>query len=174
MAKAAIRPIRIEGNVAYVPLTRGYEALIDVEDVPLVEGANWHARVVLRANGTVRAVYAATTDRPSKKMVLMHRRLLIISEGMEIDHIDGDGLNNRRGNLREATRAQNMHNSRLGTRNISGVKGITWHRKRKKWVARIAQRDKKIHIGLFDDLDVAIARMAEVRGQHHGQFARQK
>ena len=40
------RPIRIEGDVAYVPLTKGYEAIIDVEDVPLVEGRNWHAHVV--------------------------------------------------------------------------------------------------------------------------------
>lgn len=41
MGKAQLRPIRVEGNVAFVPLTKGLEAIVDVEDLPLVEGLNW-------------------------------------------------------------------------------------------------------------------------------------
>ena len=65
------RAIRIEGSVAYVPLTKGYEAIIDVEDVPLVEGWNWSAREERRRDGTVRIIYAGRNGfNPTKKKVV--------------------------------------------------------------------------------------------------------
>lgn len=73
MAKYQIRPIRIEGNVAYIPLTRGFEAVIDAADVPLVDGRNWCAAV--KPNAT----YAVRKEKRDGKIVGMHLHRVILS-----------------------------------------------------------------------------------------------
>jgi hypothetical protein len=99
-----IKPIRIEGNLAYVTLTRGYHAVIDAADVSIVAGYNWYA------TGKGHCVYGCRGDYSGevRRTVLMHRAILGEVSGMSVDHCDGDGLNNRRANLRLATHAQNM------------------------------------------------------------------
>ena len=110
-----IREIRIEGNIAYVPLTKGYEAVIDAEDVHLVAGRAWHAKVTKTKAGEVRSVYAsAMTLRVDGKAknIWLHRVILGLTDGLLFaDHIDGDGLNNRRSNLRVATPSENRKNT---------------------------------------------------------------
>jgi hypothetical protein len=87
----SIRPIRVEGNVAFVPLTKGRESVIDAADVHLVEGFNWFAHV--RGGGA----YACSLRlSPKRKHIILHRIIMGDPDGLEIDHIDGDGLNNRR------------------------------------------------------------------------------
>lgn len=92
--------------------------------------------------------------------------------GLEIDHEDLDGLNNRWVNLRIATPSQNRWNSRRRKDNTSGVKGVSWHALARKWRARISFRGQEIHLGLFADLGDAEAAVREAREWHHGQFAR--
>ncbi len=137
MAKKAIRPIRIEGNVAYVPLTKGYEAIIDAADVPLVQHSNWQACVRFRADGSLLSSYAYGStlhkDGPRKRLS-MHRIILPVPHGLVVDHINGDGLDNRRCNLRPATPSENSRNQRprkdgaaLGVRqDPSGKWSIFW------------------------------------------------
>jgi len=115
MAFKEIRPIRVEGNIAYVPLTKGYETVIDAADVPLVQGSNWQAFVRPRNDGGSYPIYAfgitLLRDGPRKRLP-MHRVILPVSQGMVVDHINGDGLDNRRCNLRPATHSQNSRNRR--------------------------------------------------------------
>jgi hypothetical protein len=68
-----------------------------------------------------------------------------------VDHKDGNGLNNRRGNLRSCTRKQNAANRRLATNNKSGYKGVHWSKTRHKWVAQIGVDKKCINLGAFID-----------------------
>lgn len=169
------RPIRIEGTIAYVALTQGYEAVIDAADVPLVDGRNWIAAVVRRRDGSIRTVYATTREPlgPYRQTTIyMHRLLSGTADGLETDHEDADGLNNRRANLRTATKAQNMHNQRLPGNNASGVKGVSRDKWSGKWHARIGVNGKRKSLGYFDDLDAAAAAYARASSELHGNFGR--
>lgn len=162
-----MRQIRIEGDVAYVPLTRGYEAVIDAEDVPLVDGFNWTAMV------SARTVYACRTGpRPEQKKIIMHRVLMGDLGGLQVDHIDTDGLNNRRSNLRAVTASQNMCNQRLTARNTSGLKGASLHRKSGKWQAHIMLHGKSRNLGCFGCPTAAHFAYAKASHAVHGEFGR--
>jgi hypothetical protein len=163
-----IRPIRIEGDVAYVTLTQGYEAIIDAADVLLVEGFNWSAHV----NG--HTVYGIRSKRNGTKniSILLHRAIMGDPNGMEIDHEDGDGLNNRKANLRMATRAENARNRRKNQNNTSGVKSVDWDPVRKKWRARI-KVDGKIHyLGRYETIEMAKTAYVAASEKMHGEFGR--
>lgn len=169
------RPIRIEGELAYIPLTRGYEAIIDAADVPLVEGYSWSARPTRRANGTLRTVYAAQYKRVNGKNTksFLHRFILSAPDGFDVDHVDGNGLNNTRANIRICTKAQNSYNRILDPNSPSGVKGVRWRKDNFRWEAYIKVDGRQIAIGQFTDFEVACARIVEARQQFHGEFGRQ-
>lgn len=163
-----IRPIRIEGDVAYVPLTKGYEALIDASDVHLVDGFNWHACVTPRVVYALRGVYPGG----HKVAVYMHRVIMAAPSGMDVDHINCDGLDNRRINLRLATRSQNQRNQRLHKDNASGIKGVSFDENIGKWRARIKLYGKEYRLGAYlTKEDAAFARQA-ASAELHGEFAR--
>lgn len=167
MASRQIRPIRVEGNIAYVPLTRGYEAVIDIADVPLVEGFNWSAMPGRRTMYGYRKVRT-----PEQKSIRLHCAILGFAWGGEIDHVDGDGLNNRRSNLRPATRSQNQHNAGVRADNASGFKGVWWSEWRKKWRAGIRVNHKAHHLGYYDTAAEAAAAYAAASIRLHGEFGR--
>lgn len=173
MASRQIRPIRVEGNVAYVPLTQGYEAVIDAEDVPLVSEKNWAAQVKRRRDGTIRTVYAFQMrgSRNDHHMVYLHRVVAKTADGMATDHIDGDGLNNRKVNLRPATNQQNSRNMRLSATNSSGVKGVYWAERERRWVAEI-YAGRKVCLGYFVSKEDAAAAYAKASADLHGDFGR--
>lgn len=87
-----------------------------------------------------------------------------------IDHINCDKDDNRIENLREATITQNNHNVKLSKNNTSGIKGVCWHKKAKKWCATIGVYGKTIYLGLFDDLELAELVINEARLKYHGEF----
>ena len=78
----------------------------------------------------------------------------------EIDHIDHNSGNNRPGNLRECTHAENMRNMRPNARNTSGYNGVNWHKPLGKWRASVVNKGKKIHLGYFDKIEDAVAARA--------------
>jgi hypothetical protein len=162
------RRIRIEGDLAYVPLTKGYEAIIDVADIPLVEAHNWYAHVQSHA------VYAECSLQRNKNRhaLIMHRVIMGDPAGFDIDHRDGDGLNNRRSNLRIATRAQNLHNQRIVRRNTSGFKGVSWNKRDHKWQARIYVNNKQFSLGYHATPELAHAAYCEASARLHGEFGR--
>lgn len=160
-----IRPIRVEGNIAYVPLTRGYEAIIDAVDVPLVEGRNWHVL------GKPYRLYVATRDRTTRTKTYLHRVLLNAPVGVLVDHIDGNTLNNRRSNLRLATYTQNAQNTTRSPANTSGVVGVTWEARKKVWRADISMSGKGKFLGHFDTLEDAVAARRAAAARFFGEFA---
>lgn len=174
MAKREIRPIRVEGQVAYVPLTRGYTTIIDASDVPLVAGCNWYAWVAKRLDGSVRAVYAvrAVPMGRSQRLIHMHRVIMGDPEFLDVDHRDGDGLNNRRRNLRAATKAQNSQNRGIKATSGNAFKGISLDRQIGKWRARIWVNGKNRGLGFFRCPTAAALAYAKASRELHGEFGR--
>ena len=90
----------------------------------------------------------------------------------QIDHIDGDGLNNSFMNLRKASDAQNKGNCKRYKNNSSGYKGVSWSKNRSKWRARIAVNRKERHLGFFDTPELAHMAYCKAAAELHGEFAR--
>lgn len=162
------RPIRIDGDLAYVPLTRGHVAVLDVSDLPFVVGKNWYALVVKDTAYACRNVLLETGYR----VFLMHRVIMGEPVGMVIDHIDGNGLNNTRSNLRPATHAQNLQNQGLARHNTSGFKGVYFDSQRNKWKADIYQDRKRYRLGRFNTPEEAHAAYCRASQRLHGEFSR--
>lgn len=162
------REIRIEGSVAYVPLTQGYEAVIDAADVALVSGFNWHAVVLPKHTyAGVKVVEGGKTKR-----IYLHRFLLENPAEPHIDHIDGNGLNNRRSNLRPATVSENHCNRKRAVTNTSGFKGVSPHKSSGKWRAEISRDGRKRSLGYFSDPESAAVAYAKASADVHGEFGR--
>lgn len=89
----------------------------------------------------------------------------------EIDHINGNPMDNTWGNLREASRVQNMCNTKLYTTNTSGVAGVNYHKLSGKWRARIMIRGRDTIIGYYNSIDEAAAARKEYSIRINKQFA---
>jgi hypothetical protein len=164
----SIRPIRIDGDVAYVPLSRGYEAIIDTADIPLVAEYGWFA---ITPSHTV---YARTNMREGGKQasVLMHRLIIGARDGEIVDHVSCNGLDNRRSNLRIATPSQSTQNQRRLSTNKSGFKGVHWHNQNHVWRAQIQINGKRRHIGCFETAEAAYEAYCLEASRLFGEFAR--
>lgn len=115
--------------------------------------------------------------RVNNKNYLIHRLIFMYHYGyfpIQVDHIDGNTLNNHIENLRQATNAQNCKNSKLSINNKSGVKGVSWHKASRKWMAHLQTVEKRHFIGYFNELDKAKIAIIEARNKLHGEFARHK
>lgn len=110
----------------------------------------------------------------SRRYYSLHRLAWLITTGKwpiaQIDHKNGNKLDNRWSNLREASRSQNMWNRRKSAANTSGFKGVRWEAK--KWRVRLKYHGKLLHIGFFDTVEAAHAAYCEAAKQYYGEFAR--
>ncbi len=131
--------------------------LCDEADMPLLESYAWRAEPYGR---TVRARCGQ----------LYAHRLLCTSEH-EVDHKNGDGLDNRRENLRPATKAQNQHNKTKYRTNTSGYKGVSWLKSEHKWQANIKVDGRQKKLGRFDTAEAAHLAYAEAARELHGEFS---
>jgi hypothetical protein len=105
-------------------------------------------------------------------MLLLHRAILNAPVGLEVDHINGDGLDNRRSNLRLATREGNQRNRAARRDNTSGLKGVSLHVSTGKWQARIRTGGEQVYLGVFTTPEAAHEAYAEAAIRLHGKFAR--
>lgn len=139
-----------------VKLSNGKYAIVDVSDYASVSKLSWHFRMG----------YATRWNGDS-----MHRILMKPEGRLEVDHINGDRLDNRRSNLRVCTRSQNMRNRKTATRTKSGFKGVAWHKGNKKWIAHLKTGGKTIHLGYFTDKKKAALAYNNGAIIHHKEFA---
>jgi hypothetical protein len=110
----------------------------------------------------------------NNKKVKEHQIIFLMKNGYipkEIDHIDGNKLNNKIENLREVTRLQNAYNKSAYKTNKSGSKNVSWKAKINKWQVDISYEGKRKYIGVFEDFELAELVAAEARNKYHGKYA---
>lgn len=151
-----------------IPLSKGkYFALVDDEDFEKLSKYTWSAGVLPRT------IYASRKITISGKqtMIYMHQDIMKAPKGMDIDHINGNGLDNRKRNLRVCTRQQNCRSKRVAD-NKSGCKGISWNKVNKKWVVRIKYNGINYYLGSFADQSRAKEAYDMKANEVFGEFAR--
>lgn len=157
-----------------IPLTKGQYAVVDDEDYAWLSAFNWHT--LPTGAGSNRPVAATgyikdgtNTRRLMHRMILEHRGTQL--EGLDVDHINGNTLDNRRHNLRACTHTQNMQNKRKMKATSSRYKGVS-RRKSGRWRAYIRIDGRLIHLGQWDS-ELEAARMYDAAArQRFGQYAR--
>ncbi|MEK6861476.1 MAG: AP2 domain-containing protein [Nanoarchaeota archaeon] len=110
--------------------------------------------------------------RYKTESILMHREIMKVSRGIFIDHINGNGIDNRKQNLRIATQQQNMCNSKTRSDNTSGYRGVWWDEYHKKWAAEIHFNNKKKTIGRYEDIKNAAKAYNDASLKYHGEYGR--
>lgn len=146
--------------MAEIILTKGEIALIDDIDLPLVKGYTWFNN----------CGYAQSHS--SYYNFLMHQIIMETKNGEMVDHINGNGLDNRRSNLRIATKAQNGWNRSAPKSNTSGYKGVSRAKGGKKWRAYITVLHKRYSLGVFQYIKDAARAYNIAALKYHGEFAR--
>jgi HNH endonuclease/AP2 domain len=155
-----------------IPLTKGKVALVNDDDHEWLSRYKWYARH--NPNGNWYAV-RRTSRRADHSFVWMHRAIMGgPSQGFDIDHRNGNGLDNQRKNLRVATRSQNNANGKLHINNTSCVKGVSWDKARRKWAAEMRANYRTIHLGRFADKEEAIRVRRAAAQALFGEFAREE
>lgn len=134
-----------------------------------------HQHIVGTRYGHKRPRYRA--GKVKQKSFMEHRVVWALcrgpfEKGLVIDHINGDTHDNRIENLRIGTPSENLMNSRMGVRNKSGHKGVSWHRKSGKWQVVVQFYQTQKYLGLYEDFELACLVADEARDLYHGDFAR--
>lgn len=141
-----------------IPLTQGHVALVDDKDYErFMAMGKWQVSL---CGGRL---YAARGHQR------MHRLLI---DAPLVDHINGNGLDNRRANLRPATGTQNNANSRRSRANTSGYKGVSLYRRTGRWRAYLGTRPREVHLGYFDTPEQAARAYDAAATQAWGEYAR--
>ncbi len=158
-------------NTVEIPLNQGKVAIIDVGDAPLVAGYKWYAKWG-RGTWYVQAYVPGTAQK--RRYILLHRLLLGLTDPKQkVDHWDGDGLNNRRKNLRRATDKQNAQNRRKRRTSFHRYKGTyPTQNKANPWRAIIQVNGKRLNIGVFPTEKSAARACDSAAREHFGEFAR--
>lgn len=149
-----------------IELTRGKVALVDDDIESLLKGYRWNAHYEGHTWYALRTTSKKYGDLIPHKVVRMHRVVLPPPCGFEIDHINGDGLDNRRCNLRIVTRRQNLQN--LHINKSSKYPGVCFDKQCGKWLARMRISGKRIHLGHYaTEQEAAIAYASACRGDRY-------
>lgn len=148
-----------------IELTQGLHAIVDDDDFAALAKHKWTAQF----NKSRTVVYAIRESRAGR--VYMHRLLAGAGRGEVVDHVNRNGLDNRRKNLRLVTRGQNKLNSPLPKNNKSGFRGVTFDAKKNRWRAFIGYGGALHYLGSFENVEDAARAYDEAATLHHGEFA---
>lgn len=161
-----MRKLQLGGHNEYSNLVK--YALVDDDVYPLLSKYKWS---VYPARSTFYAYRKVCGKNGEKRtQIRMHRMILEVKDGRLVDHINGNGLDNRRNNLRMCTTSQNAFNRGIPMTNMSGYKGVSFEQQTKKWRAQICINGKRIKIGRFEDKKQAAIAYQEYAKKYHGEF----
>ena len=140
--------------------TKGEPFYIDLEDFDKVKDICWY----VNTQGYIAGLY-------NNKIVLIHRFILNAPDDLLVDHRNHDTTNNRRYNLRIATRTQNNTNVKLRTDNSSGVAGVNWNKESNQWVVRISVNKKRIYLGRYNSFEDAVKVRKQAEEKYFGEWS---
>lgn len=148
-----------------ITLTQGKYAMVDNKDFTVLSKFKWYAHLQKSTYNTFYAVRMC-----GRKLLYMHREIMNTPKNMETDHIDGDGLNNCRSNLRICTSRENRCNKRRQKNNTSGFIGVSWHKASNKWRATLTNNGKSLSLGHFTLKKYAYEAYINGCRKYHGEF----
>jgi len=146
-----------------IPLSQGKFAIVDPEDFDELSQYKWTAAK------SPNTFYAVRSDHG--RQIRMHRLITNAPKGLVVDHINHNGLDNRKSNLRLCTRSENARNQRPQTNRSSKYKGVCWHKNQKKWLARVYSNGVTYHLGSFKSQIAAAKAYDKKAKQLFGKFA---
>lgn len=146
------------------------EVLIDDEDWERIKKYRWFIWKHHNKFYVMSTIYNKITKET--KNFSLHRLIMNFPKNMQINHIDGNGLNNQKNNLRVCTQAENLRNSKKSKNNTSGYKGVSYNKYAKKYDARIMIDHKQIFLGNFKTLELAYVAYCKASKKYHGKFGR--
>ena len=156
-----------------IPLTQGRAAIVDDEDYEGLIKNKWHFRDV---KSEFRIGYACRSVRleGGKRIIMMHRQVMGLGwdTSIQVDHIDGNGLNNQKSNLRICNNSENHMNQRPPRHNTSGFIGVSFDQRSGRYVAYINVNRKRFHGRSFETFEEAKAVRMEMEIKHFGEFRR--
>jgi len=155
------------GDYCKIPLTQGKFAKVDPQDYIWLSQFRWHCQ---RAPCTCYAVRNVGVGK-NRTMVGMHREIMNTPGHLVCHHINRNGLDNRKPNLRNCTKAENNLGRGPERNSVSRYKGVSWHKNMTKWAAGIKFRGKHKHLGYFEDEVEAGKAYDEAAKRYHGEFA---
>ncbi len=141
--------------------------LVDDKDFEFLSQWKWCASKVRNTSYVVRTVWV----NEKSKNIGMHRVIMSAPDNMDVDHRDGNGLNNQQGNLRVCTRSQNLYNQKLARNNTSGYKGVYWDKDRSRWVSQIKANGRRHKLGRYFCLIKAAKAYDTAARKYHGEYA---
>lgn len=149
-----------------IQLTQGKIALVDDCDFEELSKYNWC--VSERYNTS----YAKRGFGKPHRTLLMHRVIMNAKKGQEIDHRDGNGLNNQKENLRFCNHSENLYNQSLQKGKSSQFKGVYWQKENKNWVSRLKINGRNISLGSFEN-EISAAKAYDYAAiKHFGEYSR--
>jgi hypothetical protein len=140
-----------------------HQGFIDSSDYNLLEKYKWNLDIGTHGSLRVRT-------KKNGKNVSMHREIL--GTKLEVDHINGNQLNNKRNNLRRCTRLNNSYNRKMFKNNSTGFKGVIFCKTKQKFICKIRVNKKEIYLGSFKNPVEASERYMEYSKKYHGEFSR--
>lgn len=160
-----------DGTTAVIQIGGGYLVTVDHNDLSKLLPFHWRG-ITSHLSRTVYAIRRKRNDEPGRTaIVFLHRFILNAGRKDRVDHLNHDGLDNRRSNLRLATASQNNWNARKRSETSSRFKGVCWDAARGKWMAQIKAPGAQRHLGRFaSEVDAALAYDAAAI-KHCGGFA---
>lgn len=150
-----------------ITLSNGMIAKVDDQDYERLSAHAWHYDP--KGGGYARALVGG---RECRKLLQMHRVVMDAPEGVQVDHINGDGLDNRRCNLRLASRSQNQQNIFVAPTNQTGYKGVHWDASKGKYRAQIMKDKRRYRLGRFDSPEEAAQAYDAAARELFGEYSR--
>lgn len=157
-------------KICKIPLTQGKYAIVDGADYEFLMQWKWHIKD--DKSGRLYAAAYLGGGRKNVKRGSMHGFIMQSPENKYIDHINGDGLDNRRCNLRFCTNTENQRNSIKRKITTSKYKGVCWSKVSEKWYSSITINYKQINLGFYDSESEAAIAYNIAAKKNFGEFAR--